>query len=210
METYEFDVTSFEDAKQNEADKKLVAIFYKTAIKNEAKSAEAGRPIFDERDMIRILTPGSKDTFEGDATEEYRARFPQQWARYKANQDQMNLGGTPINSLPWLSIGQIAELKALNVHTVEQLAGMSDSMSQKFMGHHQMKQRAQAFLDAAADSAPLMKMEAELNKRDDVIAELRRANELMAQRLTELERANEQSKGAKQAVVGGNAVPLRG
>ena len=62
---------NFEDAQQAEADKKLLVAFYKGLEKNEFKSIEAGRPIFDEMDLIKIITPGSRDSFVGLATEEY-------------------------------------------------------------------------------------------------------------------------------------------
>ena len=78
-----------------------------------------------------------------------------------------------MNQLPWLGVGQIAEFNAVGCHTVEQLVGMPDAVSQKFMGHHAIKQRAQAYLEAAKAEAPTLKMEAELKKRDDEIAELR-------------------------------------
>lgn len=180
MPTQEIDFAmNFEAAEQSEADKKLLVMFYKGTEKNERKSAEEGRPIFDEFDYVKILTPGSKDSFTGDATPDYQQRFPQQWARYKAGQSQ-DMAGTPLNLLPWLGIGQIAELNAVGCHTVEHLAGMSDALSQRFMGHHQMKQRAQQYLDAAKGNAPLLKMEAELQKRDEQIAELKAMVEAQA------------------------------
>ena len=36
--------------------------FYRDAIQNNFKSAEAGRPIFDEKDFVRIQTPGDTRT----------------------------------------------------------------------------------------------------------------------------------------------------
>jgi hypothetical protein len=165
---------NFQDNQQSEADKRLLVVFYKEAIKNTFKSIEAGRPIFDEVDHVKIMTPGSRDTFTTKVTggdSEYPLRFPQQWARYKAGQDQ-EASGTPLNQLPWMSIGQIAELNAVGCKTVEQLVGMSDALSQKFMGHHQLKQRAQVYLDTAKDAAPLLKLQSELETRDEQIAEL--------------------------------------
>jgi len=165
---------NFEEAQQSEADKKLVVVFYKSAIKNEFKSTEAGRPIFDAVDLVKIITPGSRDTFVGDATQVYQERFPAHWARYKAGRTQ-EMSGTPLNTLPWLGEGQIEEFKAVGCHTIEQLCNMPDALSQKFMGHHAIKQRAQQYLDASKSAAPLLKMEAELKKRDEQIEELQAA-----------------------------------
>lgn len=174
MDSVDF-AMDFEDGQQSEADKKLLAMFYNDVVKNEAKSIEAGRPIFDNVTLIRIITPGSRDTFVGDATLEYQRRFPQQWARFKAGQDQSEGSGTPLNMLPWMQPNQVAEFKAVGCHTVEQLVGMSDAISQKFMGHHQIKQRAQEFLDLAKENAPQLRLKAELEKRDEEIKELKAA-----------------------------------
>ena len=162
---------NFEENQQAEADRKLFVVFYRDVQKNELKSIEAGRPIFDEVDLIKIITPGSRDSFVGIADHEYQQRFPTHWARYKQGKSQ-EISGTPLNQLPWLGISQIAEFNAVGCHTVEQLVGMSDQLSQKFMGHHAVKQRAAQYLNLAKENAPLMKMEAELKKRDDEIAQL--------------------------------------
>ena len=161
----------FDSNQQSDSDKKLLVLFYSEPIKNESKSIEAGRPIYDDIDHVKIITPGSRDTFVTEVTDEYRNRFPQQWARYKSNKEQ-NVSGTPLSALPWMTKGQVAEFAAVGCQTVEQLVGMPDNLSQKFMGHFQIKQRAQAFLEAAAGAAPLLKMQSELDKRDEQIAQL--------------------------------------
>lgn len=172
METVDYEI-NFQDNQQSDADKRLFVQFYKEAVKNGPKSIEAGRPIFDEVDHVRIITPGSRDTFvtKVDADSPYKQRFPQQWARYQANLSQ-DVVGTPLTQLPWMTVGQIAEFAAVGCKTVEQLVGMPDSMSQKFMGHHQIKQRAKAFIEAASAQAPSLKLQAELEVRDQQIAEL--------------------------------------
>lgn len=187
---------NFEDNQQSEADKKLLVIFYKDVVKNESKSTEAGRPIFDEIDLIKIITPGSRDSFVGDANEHYQQRFPVQWARYKAGRSQ-EMSGTPLNQLPWLGVGQIAEFNAVGCHTVEQLVGMSDAISQKFMGHHAIKQRAAAYLEASKAEAPLLKVQEELRKRDEEIAELREMVNAMqaARKQDQAEKAAQKTPG---------------
>ena len=170
---YESNVLDFDEGRQYEGDNRLAVIFYKRAIKNESKTIEQGRPIFDEIDYIKILTPGSRDTFESEANETYQRRFAAQWAKYKANQTQ-EVSGTPLDQVPWLTLGQVAELHAVNVRSVEALVGMPDNLAQKFMGAHELKRRAQAFLDTAAGNAPAERLNAELAKRDAEIEELKR------------------------------------
>ncbi len=163
-------------------DKRLVVIFYMRPVKNNIKSTEQGRPIFDEIEYLKILTPGSKDTFETMVEDHYRERFADQYKKFKANQEQVG-SGTPIDQVPWLTVGQVAEFRAVNVHTVEQLVGMSDALSQKFMGHHQIKARAQAYLAHAAGEAPALKLQAELEARDEQIRQLNETVQNLVQRL---------------------------
>jgi len=169
---------NFEDSQQAEADKKLLAVFFTEAVECGFKSQEAGRPIFEDQEMIRIMFPGQRDTVVSFVNPSYIARFPTQYARYKAGREQL-IEGTPLSALTWLTQSQIAEFKAVNCHTVEQLVGMPDNVAVRFMGHNAIKQRATTYLTLAKDAAPMLKMAAELEKRDEQIAELQRAVEAM-------------------------------
>jgi len=179
MSTQEIDFAmNFEEAQQAESDKKLFVVFFREAVHNEFKSIEAGRPIFEDKDMIRIHTPGSRDTTVGEAHYGYQQRFPRQWAQYKQNLEQTT-SGTPLSAVPWLTVGQVAELSVFNVKSVEQLASMPDSIANKFMNHQALKQQAAHYLEAAAGAAPLLKLQAELSKRDAQIAELQQVVKAM-------------------------------
>jgi hypothetical protein len=188
-QVYDQEVFDSNDDTQYREDKRLMVMFYRNALRNATKSDEAGRPIFDEIDYVRILTPGSRDTFQTEATQHYKDRFPKQWDQYKRNQDQ-TISGTPLDQVPWMTVGQIAEFKAVNIHTVEGLVTMSDALSAKFMAHHQIKARAAAFLDAAAGAAPGLKLQAALEERDAKIASL----EQLVTQLVAAAPKNEQGK----------------
>lgn len=171
---YEINPLDFEQSREHEGDNKLFVVFYKATQLNEQKSMEAGRPVHDEVDLVKIIIPGQRDSVVAKADYEYQSRFPKQWAQYQARAEQIG-SGTPLSEVTWLSMAQVADLKATNVHTVEQLANMADSSGHAFMGFQGLKQRAQAFLEAAAGNAPLLKMQAELESRDAKIAELEAA-----------------------------------
>jgi hypothetical protein len=170
---------------QHEGDKRLLAKFYKNAIFNEFKSNEAGRHIYDEIDYIRVITPGSRDDFHTEATQQYKDRFPEQWARYKSSQDQA-VSGTPIDMVPWLTIGQVQELKYFNISTVEQLVAAPDSIAQKFLGFHNLRAKAKSFLDSATAEAEKTKLESALRERDDKITELSTSVASLTAKLDEL------------------------
>ena len=172
MSTAEIDFAmDFEAHQQDEGDKKLFVQFFREAVLSEFKTTQEGRPIYDDVDMIKIHTPGSRDTVVNPVHEGYKQRFPKQWAQYVAKVDQTS-SGTPLKVLPWLTTSQVAEMAYFNVHSVEQLAAMPDNMPNKPMNHQSLKQQANAFLEAAKGAAPLLKMQAELKARDEVIAEM--------------------------------------
>ena len=154
-------------------DSKLVKNFYVRPVQNNFKTTEAGRPIFDEVEFIRIIIPGdTKTIIDTQVTMEHKHRFPEMYERFKKGLSQA-VSGTPLEVWPQMTVGTVAELKASGITTVEQLADLSDVLAQRFMGSFQLRQKAQAFLAAAAGDAANSKMAAELEKRDIEIAALK-------------------------------------
>lgn len=154
-------------------DNKLYVTFYIRPVMNNFKSSEAGRPIFEEKEYIRIIVPGdSKTTVDCPVTDEFRMRFEKQYDKFKKGLEQA-VEGTPLEMWPQMTVGLCAELKAMNVSTVEQLASLDDGKAQKIMGNYDLRRKAQAFLDAAQGEAANNKMVAELTKRDDEITLLK-------------------------------------
>lgn len=177
---FESNVMDFEQGRENDGDSKLFVVFFNGAVVNDAKSLEAGRPIHDDVEMVKIIIPGQRDSVVAYATPDYQYRFPKQWAQFKNNKEQVG-SGTPLSELTWMTAAQVADLKAMNVHTVEQLAGISDAQAHSFMGFHGLKQRAETYLEAARGNAPLVKMQAALEDRDEQIAALQaQINQIMA------------------------------
>lgn len=179
-----------EDMPRHALDKKLYIQFYVKAVMNGFKSSEEGRPIFDEVDYIRVIIPGDKNNVvDTKVTEEHKMRFPAQYDRFKKNQEQA-VTGTPLEVWPQMTVGQVAELKAMHISTVEQLADLPDNLAQRIMGSHQLRAKAKVFLEAAAGESVNTKMAAELEKRDNQIA-------LMQEQLAQLTKAAAAKPAAK-------------
>lgn len=156
-----------------EADNRLYVEFYKEAVHMPAKSAAEGRPIYDEIDFVKIRAPGDRlSSVVQKVNDLHKQRFPKQWAQYQNGQTQA-VSGTPLEMWPQMTIGMVASLKAMNITTVEQLAGLSDTNASQIMGNHELRRKAKNFLDAAAGEAVNTKLEAELEKRDNEIALLK-------------------------------------
>jgi hypothetical protein len=187
MSTATFDEPNYTDNEYKD-DEKLYVMFFMEAVENKTKSAAEGRPIYDERPMIRILTPGSKDILVNKATDQYQRRFPKQWERFQKKLEGV-IDGTPLTLVPFLTVGQVAELQALNVMTLEGLAGMSDTVAHRFMGFNDLRSKAQRFLDAAKSAAPITALQNQID-------ELKSTNEVLQRQLSEMLAAQQKAQAA--------------
>lgn len=176
-----FDDVLYDENTKYKDDEKLIVAFYSRPVKNNFKSDQEGRPIFEDVDFIKIIIPGSRDVTDTKATEAYKSRFPRQWASYKNKQQGKEAAiGTPLSELSWMGASVVAEFNAFNVFTVEQLLNLPDVHASKFMGIHQIRERAKRFMDAAAGEAPAMKLEKQ-------VAELAAENKRLKEHQAELQ-----------------------
>lgn len=166
-------------------DHKLTKRFRRAAVLNPHKSAEAGRAVFDEKDFITIWTPGSQLTVIDAPMDSgfYMQRFRKEYEAWKAGIDAAAFG-TPLEHFPFLfnKVGLIAELKAMHIHTTEQLSELPDGSLQSIMGGYELRKQALDWLNKS--------------KADAVDAE----KVAMAKRLEELEAMVKTLGVAKPAV----------
>lgn len=156
----------------------LIVEFYLYPIQDEAKSAAAGRPIYEEQEFVRIRVPGDKDEIRERAVRaKDRVMYAQQYAAFKNKLEQPTIG-TPLEQIPFLNKAQVLEFRALGMKTAEHVRDMPDAHAQKFMGSASLRKRLTDFLAAAAGAAPIEKLNAET-------ASLRSENEALKKMLEE-------------------------
>jgi hypothetical protein len=149
-----------------EADAKLLVHFDMRPHMDKVKSKAEGRPIFVPREYITIHVPGDKNNVVCHPVSDLdRRRFPRQYARFKANEQQSDTG-TPLETVPWITREQVEELKYFKVRTLEALADLSDGNLQKFHGIQKLKQKAADQIARAKMDAPAAKLQEELRARD--------------------------------------------
>lgn len=155
------------------ADNKLYIEFFRKPVMQPGKSREAGRAVYEEVDYVRIHVPGDKSSvIERPLSQQDIFRFQERYNKWKAGQEEA-VTGTPLSALPGMNASKVEEYKFFKIITVEQLADANDNLGGKFMSFQQDKQRAKAFMEVAANNAPIEKMNAELQKRDAEIENLR-------------------------------------
>lgn len=160
--------------------------FFSEPVELPGKSAEEGRPVYIERDFVGITNPGSRDEVVRRAEDKAKEDEFIAWAyrKWKATREQVT-DGTPLETVPFLNKAQVAELKGLAIHSLETLAAAPDTAVQRMMGLRELKKKAQAYLDAAKDSAVVTKLQGELEKRDQEIELLKAQMKQMSARFDE-------------------------
>lgn len=122
---------------------------------DEALHVEFYQNPVDGLDHVKIIIPGDERT-QPDfiADESYKARFPRQWAIYNGQLEEFS-GQTRVETVAWIDPGTVGEMKRNRIHTVEQLANMSDSsMDQANMLFlRKFRERAKKHLEDTAASS---------------------------------------------------------
>jgi hypothetical protein len=168
--------------------------FFVDAIKNSLKTLEQGRPIFDEVEMVRVRFVGdSKSEFVERASSSagidrqtkeeitYAQRYPEHYAVFKGQRAALK-SGTRLEDLPGLSTSKAAELRALNILSVEDLAGLSDEGIKRLgMQGRALVERAKAWLGQTTEHAATAAMMAENAKLQEQIDAMKAMIEGMRQ-----------------------------
>ncbi len=140
--------------------------FYMRAVRNAARSEAEGRPVFDEAPYVKVLVPGDRNSIVdrrvGDSD---RERWPGQWAAFLARRERP--AGTPIGHWPYLTVARAAELKALELLTVEQVAGADDALVERIGGDAAaLVERARQFLQPQSETETELREQIAALKRD--------------------------------------------
>ena len=161
--------------------------FYMRAVENKRESEAEGRPIFDEVPFVEILIPGDKyNCPDVKVSDEHKQRWPAQWANFLAKREQHE--GTLIEHWPYMSVKRVAELKALNFFTVEQVAEASDAALDEIgLGARDLQQRARHFLQPQEDTETDLRKE--IQALNDRIREAESRNETLQDEVAKLREA---------------------
>ena len=138
-----------------------IAEFHLEAVQNKALSDEQGTPVFENVEFVTLRNIGSRDTVVKKVDAKIKQRFPMQYARFKAGQEQVP-DGIPLKEWPAIDKAQVMTAQQLGIFTVEQFAASTDNVIQKFgMGGLALREKAKAYLAVDKDKAAAMKFASE-------------------------------------------------
>ena len=142
--------------------------FYHEPRLNIRRTEEEGRQIWDNVEMVEILVPdqelggydrNSAVVHKVDKT--HRARFPREYAEFKARETGWEGEGMPLAMWPPMTAAKVKEMAFLGIHTVEQLAEASLPETEGVWGD---KARDWLSGDVARLKARIAELEAEIEQ----------------------------------------------
>lgn len=168
-------------------DNQLIVLFYPKAVQNKARSAAEGKPVFVQQDFVKIQHPGEKlNIVDRPATDFDKARFRQKWEAYvhgKAPQYE----GIPLNLLFPHRPEIVATLEQYRVHTIEQLARLSEAGLQTVgMGAREWVNKAQEYMKQAEKGVDHHKFNAAIAEKDKEISVLKRQLDEVSARVAQM------------------------
>lgn len=135
--------------------------FFNHATISIVASKEAGRPIKHDVEMVSVIFPGEKEEVKVLANDWHRARFPKQYESFKKGQEVVAIG-TPVDMLFPARPSLVDTLKQFNIHTVEQLAGVSDGAIGNIPQGRELQRQAQSYISTASGGRQFHEMQAQI------------------------------------------------
>lgn len=155
--------------------------FHNRSVPDVEATARDGRPRFKEVPYIEKIVAGDpKNIVHRPANPLDEQAHPGAWEAYKKGVETVD--GTPLKEWPGITRSQVDELAAFKVHTVEQLAGVSDANLKNIGPLLAMRQRARDYLERSKAEAPVANLQAQLDALKLQNAELMKRLEEPAKR----------------------------
>ena len=182
----------------NEDDKNLAVKFFKKEVKNNFKSKETGKPVFDRQDFISIIIPGNRaETRERKVVESDKERFAPIWEKYLKN-EEIRQDGIMLEMLPGLDEARTALCKDLNIITIEQLAALNETgITNLGYGARDLVAQAKKYLEG---TGAVPKLEQELREVKEENEQLKDSAEKLQAKIGELTDAKDWLEVEKKAL----------
>lgn len=175
-------------ATRKPGDESLLVRFFRAMDPNQIRSMESGKAEFDEVECISIVVPGSSNEHVSIITDEYKDRFRDEYARWKAAEGSP-ITGTPLTEWTMASVSFVEMMKLHGIRSVEDLANASEAITARDVTVMTMRAKAQAWLSAAGDTAAAVEVDA------------------LKARIAELEAAAKRPRKAKKVETAGDDDP---
>lgn len=183
------------------------------AVALQRRAEDGGGLYYEDRDFVLIMPRGGKDVVKKEVKDwfdvidmqlrmerldpEWHRQYKGAYAQWKAGME-MPVNGTPLVMWPLLTPAEVKMLKELRMQTVEDVAAANEEALKRMgMGARGLKTKAQDWIKASTDTAPLV-------ERLNALAV---SQEAMTKRLADVE---EENKALRLAALARAQTPVAG
>ena len=166
--------------------------FYEhSTLRGDPEFEDGNKPVYHDVLMCEIAIKGDKNTSiskrvfkdDGETAVEHptlgdlREAYPLAWNAFKSGSDEY-MEGSPLDSIPGIGVSAKRNLQSEGIMSIEDLAGLQDSVVTGKQGMQELRKKAKAYLTAmepekaAAEEA---ERQAEMDELKAQIAELQAA-----------------------------------
>lgn len=166
--------------------------FYMDTVVDGMASREAGSLVYKQVEMVLILFAGSNNQSVRRKVLDHDKRFySAAYELFKRNESQEDhIEGTPLSQWPGINRAQAETMRHMNIHSVEQLANLSDAQVMDLgMGGNSMRAKAIDFLQVRSGTADQLALMQQVRDMQAQMASLQAANKDMSERLAASTRA---------------------
>jgi hypothetical protein len=156
MDVEGFDTSYLDPAKQRDT---AVPKFYVRSVRNESLSKKSGQAVYEDREFVRIMVPGDKlNVIDTEVSEHHVRRWPGWYKSFKENKEHKP-EGFPITAWAIATPALISTLADMNVHTVEQLAGLPETALPRFPEIMRIQGLARELLKSKEDAQVISRLQ---------------------------------------------------
>jgi hypothetical protein len=147
-------------------------------------------------DFVKINIPGDNKTeWDQPVRESDKIRFRSAWEAYKSQKNQLG-NQTLLADAAIFDEAKIKTYQTFNIETVEQLANLNDAFISKIgMGTREDVKKANNYLVAMAEEGQKLKLEKELQARDEQIQQQAQQLEALQAQMAKLLNADTPKRG---------------
>src|SRR5262249_31066758 len=128
------------------ADDRLWVRFEMVPVEDPEKTKEEGRKICVDVPHVEIRTPGDRDNvLFRPMTELDKQRFKSRFEQWLKTQNDGPSEATRLSDVPIFTKREVEELRYMNIYTIEQCVGLSDSHVKKDRSLFQYREKARNY-----------------------------------------------------------------
>lgn len=145
----------FLPGQQSEDDRMLIPEFFVGKKLMGFLSEKAGRPVYEDREFVRIMIKGQdKQIHVEEVKESHKQRFPIAYHAF-LQKKPVPVVGTPIEMMPGVGPSMAHHLKGLNLRAIEDLASVTDenTLQRIGMGARDLVRQAKAWIEKSTGQA---------------------------------------------------------